>query len=141
MQDITFQIGKLPAKKQFHVSRRIAPIIPALLPIYVGLARGGSLMATLEQSPEILKPFAEALAGMPDDAVDYLIDTCMSVVKRQQGSGWANIWSPGGPMFDDIDLSLLLPLTVRVITVNLGPFISGLLTSQSSSPASQAQAG
>lgn len=43
-------------------------------------------------------------------------------------------------MFQDIDLGVMLPLVMRVITVNLGPFMQGLLTSQPSSPAAT-QAG
>ena len=137
-----YRIGKLPAMKQFHVSRRIAPIIPALIPLYSKLARGGSVLSAIEASPELLSPFADALSGMSDETVDYLVATCMSVVTRQEGNAWVRIWADrAGLLFEDIELSVLLPLTVRVIVENLGPFISGLLTSQSSSPTSQAKAG
>ena len=36
-----YSIGKLSAKQQFHVSRRIAPIVPTLIPVFVRLAAGG----------------------------------------------------------------------------------------------------
>ena len=36
-----YSIGKLSAKQQFHMSRRIAPIVPTLIPVFVRLAAGG----------------------------------------------------------------------------------------------------
>ncbi|MFX5562743.1 phage tail assembly chaperone, partial [Acinetobacter baumannii] len=68
---------------------------------------------------------------------EYVIGTCLSVVQHKQPTGWASVWAPSGKvaMFDDMDLSVTLPLVVQVITANLGPFIQGLLTSQQSGPA------
>jgi len=34
-----YSIGRLTAKQQFHVSRRIAPIIPPLIPLFMKLAK------------------------------------------------------------------------------------------------------
>lgn len=60
----------------------------------------------------------------------------MQAVQRKQEHGWTAIWSASQrvPMFQDIDLSVMLPLTLRVIVGSLGPFIQGLLTSQTGSP-------
>ena len=71
---------------------------------------------------------------MKDEDAEYVLDTCMQAVQRKQEHGWANIWSASQrvPMFQDIDLAVM-PL-LRVITENLGPFIQGLLTSQTGSP-------
>jgi hypothetical protein len=64
----------------------------------------------------------------------------LGIVQRKQGSAWAPVWSSQGAclMFDDVDLATILPLVVRVITDNLGPFISGLLTGQMQPNQSQA---
>ena len=137
-----YSIGNLSAKQQFHVSRRIAPIIPTMIPIFLQIqASGNGLTGNLEGLASILQPFADGIAGMKDEDADYVIDSCLSVVQRKQDGGWFNvIGSTKQMMFQDIDLGVMLPLAVRVIVENLGPFIQGLLTSQAGSPAAT-QAG
>ncbi|MEB2535905.1 hypothetical protein SB394_02850 [Burkholderia sp. BCCIQ04A] len=177
-----YVIGKLNAMQQFHVSRRIAPIIPPMIPVlmkfYAELeqadvareqARANAALAALAERAEgaeaaeaaagaapapaadrsrellsmvdaiapVLQPFADALAGLKDEDAEYVFGTCLSVVERWQGAGWAKVWNIAHKtsMFDDIGIDVMLPLVVRVVVANLGPFISGLLTSQASSPA------
>ncbi|MCO1382574.1 hypothetical protein L0Z12_06995 [Burkholderia multivorans] len=170
--------------QQFHVSRRIAPIIPPMIPVlmkfYAELeqadvardqARANAALAALAvgveggegaaaddapvaaaPAPErdrsrellslvdaiapVLQPFADALAGLKDEDAEYVFGTCLSVVERWQGAGWAKVWNitHKTAMFDDIGIDVMLPLVVRVVVANLGSFISGLLTSQASSP-------
>ncbi|ABO57508.1 phage tail assembly chaperone [Burkholderia vietnamiensis] len=170
-----YVIGKLSAMQQFHVSRRIAPIIPPMIPVlmkfYAELeqadvareqARANAALAALaegkgpseaadapaaDKSREllsmvdaiapVLQPFADALAGLKDEDAEYVFGTCLSVVERWQDTSWAKVWNIAHKtsMFDDIGIDVMLPLVVRVVVANLGPFISGLLTSQASSPA------
>ncbi|KVM87647.1 hypothetical protein WT06_22130 [Burkholderia anthina] len=174
-----YAIGKLNAMQQFHVSRRIAPIIPPMIPVlmkfYAELEqadvareqeRANAALAALAERVEgteaaaaaasapaadrsrellsmvdaiapVLQPFADALAGLKDEDAEYVLGTCLSVVERWQGAGWAKVWNIAHKtsMFDDIGIDVMLPLVVRVVVANLGPFISGLLTSQASSPA------
>ncbi|KWC56571.1 phage tail assembly chaperone [Burkholderia ubonensis] len=170
-----YSIGKLSAIQQFHVSRRIAPIIPPMIPVLMkfyaeleqadvarqqaranaalaALAEGGTpdeeadapaadksrdLLPLVDAVAPVLQPFADALAGLKDEDAEYVFGTCLSVVERWQGAGWAKVWSAAHKtsMFDDIGIDVMLPLVVRVVVANLGPFISGLLTSQASSPA------
>lgn len=146
-----YSIGRLTAKQQFHVSRRIAPIIPPLIPVFMKLAKTsggaagamGALTKDLDGFGQVLQPFADALAAMNDADADYVMDNCLTAVQRQQPTGWAFVVSPGQKelMFQDMDMAVILPLVVQVIVANLGPFIQGLLTSQASSPESAAQAG
>ncbi|KVU22315.1 hypothetical protein WK65_18445 [Burkholderia ubonensis] len=178
LNGVRYAIGKLSAMQQFHVSRRIAPIIPPMIPVlmkfYAELeqadvvreqARANSALAALaagvpaaESADEpgattpdakrdilpivdaiapVLQPFADALAALKDEDAEYVFGTCLSVVERWQGAGWAKVWSAAHKtsMFDDIGIDVMLPLAVRVVVANLGPFIAGLLTSQASSPA------
>ncbi|MBU9534747.1 hypothetical protein KTE49_30415 [Burkholderia multivorans] len=170
-----YAIGKLSAMQQFHVSRRIAPIIPPMIPVlmkfYAELeqadvarqqavanaalaalanseARGEEadapaadksreLLSMVDAIAPVLQPFADALAGLKDEDAEYVFGTCLSVVERWQGAGWAKVWNSTHKtsMFDDIGIDVMLPLVVRVVVANLGSFISGLLTSQASSPA------
>lgn len=146
-----YSISRLTAKQQFHVSRRIAPIIPPLIPVFVKLSKTqggaagamGALTSNLEGFGEVLQPFADALAAMNDADADYVIDNCLTAVQRRQDSGWARVVSPEQKtlMFQDMDMAVILPLVVQVIVANLGPFIQGLLTSQASSPEAAGLAG
>ncbi|MBR8074110.1 hypothetical protein KDX14_31760 [Burkholderia cenocepacia] len=159
-----YQIGRLNAMQQFHVSRRIAPIIPSMIPVLMkfyaeversrnavanaalgALAAGedapaaeqGDVLGLVDSIAPVLQPFADALAGLKDEDAEYVFGTCLSVVERHHMNGWAKVWAAAQKtsMFDDMDIGSMLPLVVRVVVENLGPFISGLLTSQASSPA------
>ena len=140
--DNLYSIGRLSAMQQLHVSRRIAPIIPALLPVFMRL-RGNAIGADLDGLAEALQPLADGLAALKDEDAEYVVGNCMSAVQRQQATGWARTWAIEQKrfMFEDMDMGVILPLVVQVIVANLGPFIQGLLTSQASSPESAAQAG
>lgn len=143
----TFRIGKLNAFQQFHLSRKVAPVIPTLIPVFLKLqasakttpADGDSgpaqspLSGDLGALAEMLQPFADGIAGMPDETAEFILSTCLGVVQRKQGATWFPVWSAGQNvcMFDDLDLGVMMKLSVRVITESLGPFLRGMLTGQS----------
>jgi len=139
-----YRIGKLSAFQQFHVHRKIAPLIPALIPIFMKLKAGG-LKGDLVSLPELLQPFADGLSAMQDEAAEYVIGTCLSVLQRKnkEKGNWVSIWNPSGKvfMFAELneDMSSMIPLVVRVIKDSLGPFLSGLLagTSQQTETAAE----
>lgn len=114
----TYQSGKMDAFKQFHVSRRLAPV-------FGGLASSASKEAG--DFSQFLQPIAEAVAQMPDTDCDYVLQACLSVTKRQQGNSWAPVYSPQAKamMFQDIDLGAMLQITAKVIQDNLGGFFQG----------------
>lgn len=136
-----YSIGRLNALDQLHVSRKIAPIIPNIMPILTEVAKGdlekviesiedgsNDNLDGLEPLAKALEPFMEAIAKIPEDDVNYIIHKCLSVVKRNG----AVVCRGNSIMFDDLDMNHLLPLTVAVIRANLGNFIQGLLTKASS---------
>jgi hypothetical protein len=155
-----YSIGRLSAKQQLHVSRRIAPVIPPMIPAFLKLGENLRSQAGQDGTSGVdralnlfggdadgfssaLQPFADALAAMTDADADYVIDNCLTVVQRQQASGWARVVTMEGKqyMFADMDMEVILPLVVQVIVANLGPFIQGLLTSLPSSPEPETPAG
>ena len=136
-----YSIGRLNALDQLHVSRKIAPIVPNIMPILTEVAKGdlekviesieadeNAELGGLEPLAKALEPFMEAIAKIPEEDVNYVIYKCLSVVKRN-GSV---VCRGESIMFDDLDMNHLLPLTVAVIRTNLGNFIQGLLTKASS---------
>jgi len=128
---INYRIGKLDAMRQFHLSRRIAPIIPTLIPIFLTIAKNGSITKDLGGLSELLVPFTNSLSNLSDESSEYVIATCLSVVQRNTTTNnWANVWSAQAKacMFDDMGLNDIIKLVVEVIKDNLGSFIPGLLT-------------
>lgn len=136
-----YTIGRLNALDQLHVSRKIAPIVPNIMPILTEVAKGdlekviesieadeNAELGGLEPLAKALEPFMEAIAKIPEEDVNYVIYKCLSVVKRNG----AVVCRGESIMFDDLDMNHLLPLTVAVIRTNLGNFIQGLLTKASS---------
>ena len=127
----TYQIRKLDAFKQFHLSRKIAPLLPKLAPAFMGLA-GLNDKADFTQTLQSFTPFAEALAEMSEEASEQVMVLALSAVLRKSGSGWAPVIAQGKAalMFDDMDLGTIIKLVIQVIGANIGPFLEGLLTAQ-----------
>lgn len=138
-----YSIGRLSALDQFHVSRKIAPIIPNIMPIITEVAKGdlGKTIEAIEQDggddfdleglgplAQAITPLMEAFAQMPEDDVNYIVHKCLSVVKR----GSAVVCRNNTIMFDDMDMGQIFPLVTAVIRINLGNFIQDLLTKASS---------
>jgi hypothetical protein len=129
----TYRIGKLSAFEQFHLSRKIAPLIPPLIPVFIGLQKAGSLTGDLSQMPALLQPFADSLASMSDASAEAVLNTCLSVVSRKAdvGDSFVRIWHKDKKVFMFQDLNSMettIPLVIRVIQDSLGPFIQGLLS-------------
>lgn len=134
--DHSYTIGRLNALDQFHISRKIAPVIPTLIPIISEVAKGdltktieaveegnNAELSTLNPLMNALTPLMEAFAQMPEGDVDYVIHKCLSVVKR----GTAVVCRNNSIMFDDLDMGQILPLVTAVVRINLGNFIQDLL--------------
>ncbi len=146
-----YRAGKLSAFEQLHLSRKIAPLLPKMLPVFAQIAsrRGaanGDEPSTEDHQPppdldalaDAFSPLAQALAEMPDADCEYVFASCLRVVSRLQAQAWASIWNTSAKslMFDDIDLPVMTQMVVKVIADNLGPFMQGLLAqAQASSPA------
>ena len=120
-----YRANKLDAFKQLHLSRKIAPVVPTLIPIFMKLAKEGGLSEDISSLGEVLEPFCEGIAAMSDDQAEYVIGTALSVVQRQNGSMWTAVWNSSSRvcMFDDMDLGAILRVVFKVIADNLGPFI------------------
>jgi hypothetical protein len=129
IKDQTYRSGKLNARQQFHVARRLAPVLGGLATASQGKT---------DDFATFLQPIADAIAGMSDADCDYVLDTCLAVVQRQQGSSWANILVNKSQMFDDIDMGVMLQLAAKVITENLGGFFQGNAASLRSTSAAAA---
>jgi hypothetical protein len=153
--EVQYRSGKLDTFKQLHVSRKIAPLVPKILPAFVSIAlakkRLNAKDATIGDALEDVKqvssddvdliakaigPVMDLVAEMSEQDVEYVFSNCLAVVQRKQGRDWVHVWRNEALMFDDIDLPTMTQITMKVVWDNLGPFISGLLAkSATGSPA------
>jgi hypothetical protein len=148
-----YKAEKLPAMQQFHISRKVGPLVPPLVPIFLEIARSGALnvkvaaatgegdkpatkaipQLNLDRLAMLFQPFMDGLALMKDEDAEYVLSTCLLAVKRRVGESWQPVWNGRAKMamFDDLnDVGQLWPIAMRVLQDSLGPFINGLLMSQ-----------
>lgn len=126
INDQLYMLGKLDAIRQFHIARRLAPALLALGAAALDvLKRGGGL--TDAAAVASIGPLVEVVAGMSDADSEYVLRSCLAVVSRKSGDGWAPVHNAqGGLMFADIDISVMLRLAFAVIRDNLGNFMPAL---------------
>lgn len=140
----TYSAGQLDARAQFHIVRRLAPVLKGLAPIIAKVAKGEvdpkniNPQEGLDAIPEI----ANVLASMDDITADYVIFGLLTIVKRKQenGLGWAPITSGTNLMFMDITMPQMLTLAGRALAANLGDFfgvLNSALSQQSQKPSGQ----
>lgn len=126
-----YQLAKLNALTQFHVARRLGPIL-ATMGVSLQMLRSG-MKLELDDFVSLLTPVMDIMSKMPDEEVNYILFTCLGVCKRKSGEAWAPVLASGNLiMFSDIDLPTMLQLVVAVLKDNLGPFLMG----QSDGPSS-----
>lgn len=116
----TYTIGKMDALKQFHVARRLVPVLAAFTKIgeRVDLAEGFGVGALI--------PIAEALSKMSDEETEYIIQTCLSVVQRQDSGKLQKVMVQGKFVYQDIKMPDMIKLTSETIMENMGDFFAGL---------------
>jgi len=145
-----YRVYRLNAFDQGHVARRIAPLLPTLLPIFLQIAKVATpeklnkgkvseeILALLER-PDVLQPFCNALSELDDEKYEYVVSKCLSAIRgTRNDQDWLPIWNGAQKraMFREFDdSSFQLQATVFVIKDSLGSFISGLATSAGITPA------
>ncbi len=123
-----YLIGKLDARQQFKVVKRLAPVIQGLLPIWQVLQQSDRS----EVDPVVLglhavTALSNTINMLNDDDSDYVIDMCLGVVKFQSpGGGWAPLRAGNGTsrvMFEPADnLAVQMRLLWEVLYENLRNF-------------------
>lgn len=136
----SYRFGRLNAKQQLHVARRLAST-----PLQFLLGdQAGSVSTVMRDRAEAAGMNADdintalprllptlslrALGDLSENDCDYVVNTCLAVIQRQSGSNGTQAWADvmnkntGLVMFQDIGLSDMLELTVHVLRENLGSF-------------------
>jgi hypothetical protein len=126
-----YRIGKLNAIKQFHVARKVAPVL-ALMGVTAhqlsqGIGEGG-----LDDFMPLLAPITDVVSRMSTEDADFVLFECLGAVER------AIVLGPSETkhqrvttmdrqlVFQDMEMPTMLRLVVEVIKDNLGGFLKGL---------------
>lgn len=130
-----YECGRLSAVTQFHVTRRLGPVL-VVAGISIEMIRTGMKLA-LDDLVSMAGPVIEVLSKMSDADTNYILTACLSAVKRESAGKFAPITADKSLdlMFADIDMPTMLRLVVEVLKENLGNFLtepSGALDSLSS---------
>lgn len=113
----TYVVGRLNARQQFDVLRRLGGVSfwfeQELAEDASAAARFVAALAT------------GAMASLSQVDSDFLLDTCLSVVKRRSGQNLVPVQQGGRLMFEnDIDMEGMLVLCDAVMQESLGPFFA-----------------
>jgi hypothetical protein len=126
-----YEIGKIPAMTQFHIARRLAPLLRGAVGMdLTGLSiirnAAGEPVSLDGDAGAALGPLLDVLAALKDEDVEYVINSCLNAVSmKQPGGAYAPVRANGVVMFP-LGLPTMLHLSFEVIRENMSGFIDGL---------------
>jgi hypothetical protein len=140
--DNEYRSDKLDALTQFHVSRRLLPVLTSFTDVMVNL--GPEAVAALVGGEDesagalsnalgdlaAMRPLLEAVAKMPDEDANYVLNSALKVTHRAnlapsgEIASWSPVWNTAAKrvMFDDIEMMEMLQIARAVLTESLGRF-------------------
>lgn len=125
-----FKVNKINAFEQFHIVRRLAPILSDLIPIANKMSKKNKAQEDQvdETDFEALGPIFMGIGKLSDeDANRVLLGLCSAIEMHQpKSNSWAYIVRGGNLMFSDFELPELLQLAGRAFQYNMAGFFSML---------------
>lgn len=128
-----FKLSKINALKQFHIVRRIAPILGEMAPMLKDLSRvkksedSMSEDDKLEQIAKFISPMMNGMSKLSDqDSNLVLMGLLCAVEVQQSGGNWAPIARGDNLMFEDLELPVLLNAAGRSFMYNMAGFFTVL---------------
>lgn len=128
-----FKLNKIDTFKQFHIVRRLAPILGDMISAaqkYNKFKASGSHdeKASEENFTALVTPIMNGVSKLSDaDASLVLLGLCSAVEIQQMPIGnWAKVATDAGLMFQDIELPILLQIAGRAFMYNLSGFFAVL---------------
>jgi len=126
-----FKIGKLDPLKQFHIVRRLGPILSDIIPVAQKIK---GALAVKEQTEEqkfetialLAQPILTGLSKLSDeDANKVLIGLLNAIeVKQMPVGNWARVARDEMLMIQDLDFQMMLQAAGRSFAYNLAGFFN-----------------
>jgi hypothetical protein len=145
---INYHSSKLPLFTQLHVARKLMPIMGSILeafkpgmldalvvksPVTEDGAEGGNDQLPVDATADTLRNVTiaklltivgDALSHLSVEDTEFIIGSCLSVVRREQKGAWAPIWNVAANslQYDDLHLPQIVQIAVQVVQDSLGGF-------------------
>lgn len=127
-----FKLSKINAMKQYHIVRRIAPILGEMLPAMKDIAKAHESKSMtedekLDQAVRFAGPIMNGLSKLSDKDSEVVLYGLLAAVEIKQAEGnWAKIVQNDQLMFDNLDLPLMLQAAGRSFMYNMAGFFDVL---------------
>ena len=127
-----FKLCKIPAFQQFHIVRRLGPVLGKLGPAMGQVMKAANAQnQTDEQKLEtiglLIKPVMDGLSELSDEDANKVLFGLLSAVEMQQSAGnWARVSTDTTLLFTDLELPLMLQAAGRSFMYNMSGFFAGL---------------
>lgn len=127
-----FKLLKVDAMSQFHIVRRIGPLLAEIMPAMAKVKSDGKDLAKLtedekfEKFAEILSPLFAGISKLTDADADYVLFRLLSAVEVEQPEhgSWTRVASHQGIKMQDIELQVLMQAAGRALMYNLSGFLA-----------------
>lgn len=130
--DKKFKLNKIDVFKQFHIARRLSPIMGEIISVAPKIKQ---LMSSkkeeemsesekLEAIAQLAKPIMDGFSKLSDaDANLVLLGLCSAVeIHQSESNSWARIAREDTLMFNQIELPVLLQIAARSFMYNGSSF-------------------
>lgn len=125
-----FKLHKINAMVQFHVVRRIGPLLTEMMSVMAKIAKknvdGMSEEAKLEEFALIATPIMTGLSRLSDTDSEYVLFRLLTAVEMHQPqfNVWGKVATESAIMMQDLEFPVLLQLAGRSLMFNLKGFFS-----------------
>jgi len=127
-----FKLSKIDAFKQFHVVRRLGPVLADLMPAMKDAAKlkdeaSMSEAEKFDMIAKIVAPVMMGLSKLTDADAELVMHGLLSSVEVQQAAGnWAKVSTGSMLMIQDLELPMLIQIAGKAFAFNLAGFFSVL---------------
>lgn len=127
-----FKISKIDAYRQFHIVRRVGPLLSELFPALASVQKvnveGLSDEEKFQELSKVLSPIMVGFSKLSDADADYVLNQLLSSVEVHQPTfnSWARVANKDVIMMQDIELPILLQAAGRALMFNLSGFFDTL---------------
>lgn len=122
-----FVISKMDAFKQFHVVRRLGPILGDIIPVAkkIKSVDAGTEDEKFGAIAEVIKPIMDGLSKLSDEDANKVLLSLLSCVEVKQVHGnWARLVVSDNLMIQDMDLPTMLQVAGQAFAFNLQSFFT-----------------
>ena len=124
---LEFKLNKIDVFKQFHIARRLSPIMSeifAVAPKIKGLRKDMPEGEKLDAIAQLAKPIMDGFSKLSDQDANFVLMNLCSAVEIKQANNWARISNGETLMFNTLDLPTLLQIAGRSFMYNISGFFN-----------------